>query len=281
MMAMVAPRWTHPSREPVRPHALMAVAAAIMLSVAGCDWQAEWLYRSGLQAMERGEYPKARASFLRLSQDYPDHRYAAEAMLHRARILWIQEGQKEAAQVAYLDLLRDYPEAPETQTAMRELLEIYLDAPDQAIRAIQTAEQFVSRYPRSEHYDWAIGVLADLYVKTGQFEQAIHELSQAHGGARDAVVRGRIAVKLLEVQFLANDADAVIRTAPAVVDELPQQLDAERVRALYTLALAHEIRQNFESAIALLEQLESMHPNPKAVRAKIKALEERMARRKL
>lgn len=253
----------------------------LCLATAGCDWQAEWLYRTGLQAMEKGEYSRARAAFMRLSQDYPDHRYAPESMLHRARILWVQEGQKEAAQVAYLDLLRDYPEAPQAQTAMRELLELYLDAPDQTGRAIQMAEQFVRRYPRSEHYVWAISVLADLYLKAGQFDQAIQELSQAHAAARDATVRGRVAVKLLEIQFLANDADAVIRTAPAIIDELPQTLGPERVRAMYTLALAHEVRQNFETAIALLQQLESLHPNPKVVRAKIKAVQERLARRKL
>ena len=261
--------------------ALRAWVLCLCLSMAGCDWQAEWLYRSGLQAMEKGEYSRARAAFLRLSQDYPEHRYAPESMLHRARILWVQEGQKEAAQVAYLDLLRDYPQAPEAQTAMRELLELYVDAPDQAGRAIQTAEQFVRRYPRSEHYVWAISVLADLYLKTGQFDQAIQELSQAHAGARDAAVRGRVAVKLLEIQFLANDADAVISTAPAVIEELPASLGPERIRAMYTLALAHEVRQNFETAIGLLQQLESLHPNPKVVRAKIKAMEERLARRKL
>ncbi len=250
------------------------------LFFTACDARPKWMYNEGMHALSQGEYRKARRTFLRLIQDFPDNEHAPEAMLRQARILWIQEKRVGAAEIVYLDLMRDYPQSDEVVEAAFDLLELYREQPRTARKSLRLAELFIKRYPDDARWIDVVILQADLYISEGNYEQALLELAKNESNQQDPKLLNRIRVKKAQTAFLAGSNQIVVDVLSTWIKQDVARLDEElRQQAVFLTALAYEELSDIDNAMLLLLEIEQTYPNPQAVSEKIVALQERRTRR--
>ena len=262
-------------------HRRLLVAGAVLLValLGGFFWYRvsldgilEKRYQKALALRDAGDLSGAAELFDELQEQHPGSARAPAALLEAGRLLHLGLGRDQEALLAYLSLERDYAATAQAAEARQLVAELYKYRLDDQQRAITAYQRLLDENP--EGADRLQYELADSYFRLNNFEQArieFENLLRTHpASALGPEVQFRIAV----THALEGNAEAAMVAYREVTSRWPRSSYA--VEARFGLATVLEERERLRDALALLEELQGVYPNPDALARRIEHLRQRI-----
>lgn len=253
----------------------VGVLAAVLVTTARDHWGARRAFGNAEAAWDRGDYRSSAALFRELTERYPDHRLAPEALFRLGRASYLFLNDPREAVVVLRALARREGSGAWARRAQQLLGEIFEMRQGDCRQAIVEYQRMIGLDPRGEGNDAAQFAVARCSFALGDYDQARAEYE---------LLLERYPESALKPQALAGIANAWYvtgRFGQAV--KLYQQAQRESrdpalaAEAGFGIATTLEEAGDLPGALAQFERVRSTYPNPGLVDQRIGRARERIA----
>lgn len=253
----------------------LRLAVVLALALAGCsDLRAGQLLRTANALGAQGKWDEAIHYYERIWVEFPASDVVDEARLRAARI---QAGPAHRPMVAaqlYRTLATDARDPSTQMLALIELAELYRTSWKDPAHAIEVLEIAIRRFPdRPESAGLRID-LAQLYLDSSRFTQALLALEPLLDTGGDTGRQARLLAA--QAHELAGHTEAARRYYETIVEQSTPG-DEAWIAAETGLARLEEQADDWQMALERLRRLQQHHPNPDAIERWIVAIQERHA----
>jgi len=251
---------------------LVALAIGFFWHRASLDGILEQRYQKGLALRAAGDFAGAVEVLRDLHREYPRSSRAPEALLQTAELQHLALGRYQEALHDYLNLERDYAPSPQAAAARRQVAELYKYRLSDQARAITAYQRLLEE--GDEHADRLQYELADSYFRLNNFEQARIEFDNLLLSYPTSLLAAEVQFRIAVTHALEGATDQAMTAYREVSTRWPHSPYA--VEARFGLASVLEERERLSEAMTILEGLQGVYPNQKALGQRIADLRSRI-----
>ncbi len=217
-----------------------------------------------------GDYSRAIKLYRNITQEYPQSRYADEALWESATIYYVNLYDVDGALSHYRKLTQHYPNSPLAKRAYRKLAELYELEVDDLAEAIICLRHALDLEPQEAGRSTLAFEIAGIYLKMDRYEEALDEFQRVGSNRHDRHLAHRALIRAGIVQQIQKNYRQSVQSFQQVLQEstctdcrLQAQLELiESHEFLDQLAeaieVAHSIRESGHFAEAKRELLERL-----------------------
>lgn len=255
--------------------------ALVLLGVllTGCDVfdkAASNDYENATKRWNAGDYPAAVNMYFSFVKEHPYSSKADDALYWAGVTQFLYLGETEKALQTLRLLLKTYPHrdmAPYAQWYIAQIFELGYSDYDRAIGEYRKAAEYSNREVREK----SLYSLAECLFRTGKIEEArtiwTRKVTEFPNGPQSRLAYFRLGTAAFSKGELEK-SEQFYRKA------LEQNADKElQIKATFALAECLELGDKLKEALALYKEIEPVYPNPESIQIKIRALENRIAKK--
>jgi TolA-binding protein len=255
------------------------IALLIGVLLAGCDvfdTAASNEYEAATKRWNAGDYQAAVIQYFDLVKAHPSSPKADEALYWAGVTQFLYLGETEKALQTLRLLLKAYPRrdmAPHAQWYIAQIYELGYNDYGRAIEEYRKATAYSNRDVREK----SLYSVAECLFRTGKIQEArqtwLQQLAEFPNGQQSRLAYFRLGTAAFSKGELEL-SEQYYRKA------LEHNEDKELlIKAKFALAECLEIGDKLREALTIYKEIESLYPNPEAIQIKIKALENRIAKK--
>ena len=250
-----------------------------LLFISACeiiDKAANNQYEEATKRWNAGDYQGAVTLYFTLVKEHPSSPKADDALYWAGVTQFLYLGETDKSLQTLRLLLKTYPQremAPQAQWYIAQIYELGYNDYEQAIEEYRKASHYSNRDVREKSFYSE----AECLFRLGRMEAAkevwLKQIAEFPGGPLSRLAYFRLGT----AAFSKGDLEASERFYRKSLDQNP---DAELViKAKFALAECLELGDNLKEALALYKEIQTTYPNPEAIQIKIRALENRIAKK--
>lgn len=192
------------------------------------------------------KFNEAEAQFANFAKVYPNHSYAPRALFEEGT-LSLDQGKAGQAIIAYTELCRRYPDNALVPNALyRRIYACFWNRDDK--EAINDAQTLFSKYPTSIYTIHAGFRLADFYVETKNYNEAVEILKKMVSlYSNDPRIASRAIYEIANARFKEGNEKEALKT----LDELSEKFHKESIEndGLFLRGDIYSGKSEYERAI--------------------------------
>ena len=225
--------------------------------------------------VEQGDYQAATEAFRTIQSRHPSFHLAPQALFQAAEVLNLYQKSYSEALLAYLLVEKDYPDSEQARRAQRQVAEIYknrLRDYGEAIVAYQKLLDGGVADGDRVHYE-----IADAYFRLNNFEQARIEFESLLKSWPESPLVPEVRYRIATVYALDGDLRGAEGAYRAIIRDWPN--DPFALEARLGLAGVLEQQEQLKAALAILEDLRGIYPNPEVLERRLEQIRQRIRKK--
>lgn len=223
---------------------------------------------------ENGDFSRAVLYYERISDLYPDSKFAPESLMRAARISRLHLGKIKSALGFLNAIVMNYPDSEYYLPAQKEIADIFMDDLKNYDRAVSEYSKLIQMNPPQEMLTDARLRIAKCFEASGNYDQALIEFNGLLNTEVEAETKIRVEYEINVIHYIKKNLKEAIKGFEEFIKKYPQsELIPE---AKFYLASAYADTGEFSRALDLLHEIEGTYRNPEAVKIKINGIEVRM-----
>lgn len=238
-----------------------------VLALGGCTSQEQTEYSKGREQVEAGNFRQALFHFDRVMKRNPEHRLALWSAREGYKITYFEiKDYKRAIEYSQF-LILSSPDSAERVKSQMGIASIYFDHLQDYPRALQEYGKLLS-LSLSNHERMKVKLsIASAYYHLNQFDQAQSEIREILKS--DIPEDVRFNVLMLETNIFVSEKNwtKAIENYKKLAEMFPDKAVSENI--LLNLSASYEEEGRFKDALAVLEGLKKIHPEPDYIELKI------------
>jgi TolA-binding protein len=257
--------------------ALLVFLIGILLT--GCDVfdrAATNEYEAATKSWNAGDYQTAVSLYFKLVKEHPSSPKADEALYWAGVTQFLYLGETDKALQTLRLLLKTYPNRDRASHAQWYIAQIYELGYNDYERAIEEYKA-AAAYTNPEVREKSLYSLAECQFRVGKIEEAretwTKQVTEYPNGQQSRLAYFRLGA----AAFSNGDLDVSEQYYRKALERNTDK-DLE-IKAKFALAECLELGNKLKDALALYKDIEPLYPNPEVIRIKIKALENRIAKK--
>lgn len=222
---------------------------------------------------EKGDFSRAIVYYLRVSEIYPESKFAPESLLRAARINRLYMGKTKEALKYLNEIILNYPNSEYKLQAQKEIADILMEDLKSYDRAINEYYKFIQMNPPREEILDARLRIARCFENQGNYDQALIEYQSLLDVAQNSVtpMREEVDFKISVIYYLKKETKRAISGFEEFLKKYPASEFKDDAK--FYLASAYADLNEYEKALNLLQDIKGTYRNPDAVKAKIEGIE--------
>ncbi len=256
---------------------------AIVLLLATCtscslfDHRADNAYAAAMKRWNAGDYPAAVRMYLELVREYPDSSRADEALYWAGVTQFLYLGETDKALRTLRLLLRTYPDSNRAAHAQWYIAQIYDLGNSDCASAIPEYRK-AAAYSNREVREKSLYGLADCLSRVNKVGEALttwqQEVTEFPRGQQTPLAYFRMGTAAFATGAI-NRSETCYRKAIALNPD-----PSFAVKAKFALAETLEFDGQLEEALALYQEIAPAYSDPDVIQIKIKAIRNRMIKKR-
>ncbi len=239
---------------------LILLLVALVYGASGCKEDMKDLYQKAMKAYQAEDYRKASELFERILKKYPDHSLCRKAHLKLGNIYLYKLKQPEKALKHLQHLYANSQPGTYSMEALKLIGHIYDMSLNNCPKGIEAYRLLIQEYAADiDAAEYQLAI-AECYFKLHDYEQAMTEYQLLVDQYPESAQSPRARFQIANSYALQEEWE----TSVALQEELLNSDDlSEQLRADIKLELAFGYEQidRFEDALALYDELLDVDPN--------------------
>ena len=240
--------------------------------------EARSLFEKGEELRTSGVYVDAMKQYRQVVLHHEGSSLAPEALYRIGEINYLFLQAFSEAADAFNKLIAAYPVSDRCPEAQRSLADIYmhkLGNRKQGIVEYQKAILYYGNSAEAEDFQYEI---ANAYFGLKNFQQQRLELKHMLSTFPDTKRKVEIYFHIANSYYVEGRLDDGIKAFRKILKEFPDS--SLTVESTFQLAVCLEEQEKLKKAIALLEEIEGIYPNPTIVERRIERIKKRLKKRR-
>ena len=200
-----------------------------------------------------GQYSRSIELYRNLTQEYPQSRYADDALWESATIYYVNLYDVDGALSHYRKLTQLYPKSPLAKRAYRKLAELYELEVDDLAEAVDCLRHALELEPRAEERSTLAFEMAGIYLKMDRYEEALGEFQRVGDNRHDRHLAQRALIRAGIVQQIQKDYRQSVHSFQQVLQETT--CTDCRLQAQLELIESHEFLDQLSEAIEVARSI--------------------------
>ncbi|MDY0096151.1 MAG: tetratricopeptide repeat protein [Candidatus Vecturithrix sp.] len=231
-----------------------------ILTMSGCKEDMRTLYEKAMNAYRTEEYEKAAELFEAILQKYPTHDLSRKARYELGNIYFYRLKQPQKALKHLQDLYAQSQPGKFSFEALKLLGYIYENSLNDCLKGVDVYRLLIQDYPSEIAPDEYQQAIADCYFKLHEYDQACSEYETLLEAYPESSYIPRAKFQIANSYALREQWENAI----ALYEELllSESLSEQlMIEAKLELAFCYEQQERFEDALALYLTLEEAAPH--------------------
>ncbi len=242
-----------------------------VLSLTGCrDSFSKLEYRRGQEAYRDGRHSAAIGFYQKVVQRDPQSPFALSAAIDGSRIARFETKEFSKAIQFYEFITMHSNSEQERRQSQKAIADIYLENLLQPQRAIDEYNKLTVLKTSTEELAVIKHSLAKAYFALNRFSDAKAEVEGAIKLTTNVTETYDLQLFLGSIQFNTKDLEGALKTYQRVIEMFPERSKSENIGL--NVAVCYEEMNEFDSAIAQLENLKTTYKDVDFLNLKIKRL---------
>ena len=255
---------------------IVLILAVLFSALPGCGNQsAEEDFMEAEVLVSKGEYRRALDAYTLITEKYPASPYTPRSILKTARLMDRYLDDETGAGHLYAELFYSYPDSEVLFEAATDLGAIHSRRGDHP-KAIEQYQWIVDRIGRPERDSYKLLITGE-YIEMNDFIQARIELADLMEERPETGLADKVLYRTALTYYLEGELDEAIDAFDRIIEEYPTESLAIEARLYKALAL--EESGSLAEARDQLKALKDDYPNPRAIEARVAAIEKRIKKK--
>lgn len=234
----------------------------------GCTSQEQQEYSKAKKLVEENEYPEALVHFDRVLKRNPDHRLALWSAREAYRLTYFELKEYKRS-IDYLEfIIKKSPDSAERTKSQMNVASIYFDHLQEYSQALLEYGKLLSLSLTNNDQLKVKLAIASTYYHLNQFDQALSETREI---LKDQIPQDVLFnVLVLETNIFVSEKNwsKAVENYQKLAENFSDKAVSENI--LLNLSASYEEEGKYKEALAVLEKLKKIHPEPDYIELKIR-----------
>lgn len=239
-----------------------------LMALCSCTSQEQTEYSKGKKLVDAGNYRASLFHFDRVMKRNPDHGLALWAAREGYRVTYFEIKDYKQA-IKYLSfLIKKSPDSAERVKSQMGIASIYFDHLQDYPRALLEYGKLLSlSLSNNEKMKIKLSV-ASAYYHLNQFDQSLSEIKEVLKNEVPEDIRFNVLILETNIFVSEKNWSKAIENYQRLAEVFPDKAVSENI--LLNLSASYEEDGKYKEALAVLEKLKKIHPEPDYIELKIK-----------
>jgi len=247
----------------------------IIIATLSCTDSPKKYFKKAKEFDENGDYTRAVIYYQRVFELYPDSDLAPESLLRAGKISRIYLMKPRTSLNLLNAIIFNYPNSKFYIQAQKEIADIWMDDLRNYEMAVTEYSKLIQLNPPVEILQDARFRIVRCFEHSGNYDQALIELrGLLNSGELQQELKEKAEFELYVILYIKKNLNESIR---GFQEFITKYSNSELIPdAKFYLASAYADKNDFQQALAILNEIKDTYRNPEAIQAKVKGIEVRM-----